>query len=313
MSNRGEPWRKFVQTFFLAEQPGGYFVLNDIFRFLKEDAVDDDGVPEHAEPDASPAVSAPEPVAQSSAAPPVPIERTPTPEAPAPEPVAPVEEARVPTPEPEPHVNGVDEEEPEAEEPEAPEPEPEATPEPEVEEPAPAAAEAPQPAASPAPAAQPPAPAAAPAPQQQPTPATTPAPIPAPAQPAAPAAPKTWANLAAANSKKWGSAVATDSRGTSEAPPPVPTPTRQPQTPTMGAGRGLPPRGDKEGHPLFVAAQGLTTPQCFVKVSQLFTIWIGSMLMRAHIGCYRASLAATAHSGSHSALWPDQGCRDRPH
>ena len=41
MSNHGEPWRKFVQTFFLAEQPNGYFVLNDIFRFLKEDAVED--------------------------------------------------------------------------------------------------------------------------------------------------------------------------------------------------------------------------------------------------------------------------------
>ena len=32
MSNKGEPWRKFAQTFFLAEQPNGYFVLNDIFR-----------------------------------------------------------------------------------------------------------------------------------------------------------------------------------------------------------------------------------------------------------------------------------------
>ncbi|KAJ8103891.1 hypothetical protein POJ06DRAFT_9060 [Lipomyces tetrasporus] len=37
MSNRGVPSQKFVQTFFLAEQKSGYFVLNDIFRFLKED------------------------------------------------------------------------------------------------------------------------------------------------------------------------------------------------------------------------------------------------------------------------------------
>jgi hypothetical protein len=37
MSNKAGPWRKFVQTFFLAEQPNGYFVLNDIFRYLKED------------------------------------------------------------------------------------------------------------------------------------------------------------------------------------------------------------------------------------------------------------------------------------
>jgi hypothetical protein len=38
MSNKGKPSQKFVQTFFLASQPRGYFVLNDIFRFLKEDA-----------------------------------------------------------------------------------------------------------------------------------------------------------------------------------------------------------------------------------------------------------------------------------
>ncbi|KAJ3316136.1 hypothetical protein HDU93_004588, partial [Gonapodya sp. JEL0774] len=37
LSNRGRPSQKFAQTFFLAEQPSGYFVLNDIFRFLKED------------------------------------------------------------------------------------------------------------------------------------------------------------------------------------------------------------------------------------------------------------------------------------
>ncbi|KAL1936974.1 hypothetical protein VTO73DRAFT_2822, partial [Trametes versicolor] len=41
MSNKGEAWRKFVQTFFLAEQPNGYFVLNDIFRFLKEESVEE--------------------------------------------------------------------------------------------------------------------------------------------------------------------------------------------------------------------------------------------------------------------------------
>ncbi|KAF9280828.1 hypothetical protein BGZ68_007006, partial [Mortierella alpina] len=38
MSNRGGPSQRFVQTFFLAEQPRGYYVLNDIFRYLKEDA-----------------------------------------------------------------------------------------------------------------------------------------------------------------------------------------------------------------------------------------------------------------------------------
>jgi hypothetical protein len=38
MSNAGGQWRKFAQTFFLGEQPNGYFVLNDIFRYLKEDS-----------------------------------------------------------------------------------------------------------------------------------------------------------------------------------------------------------------------------------------------------------------------------------
>lgn len=37
LSNHGSPSRKFIQMFFLAEQPEGYYVLNDIFRFLKED------------------------------------------------------------------------------------------------------------------------------------------------------------------------------------------------------------------------------------------------------------------------------------
>ncbi|KAG0263141.1 hypothetical protein BG011_009243 [Mortierella polycephala] len=37
MSNKGGPSQKFVQTFFLAVQPKGYFVLNDILRYLKDD------------------------------------------------------------------------------------------------------------------------------------------------------------------------------------------------------------------------------------------------------------------------------------
>ncbi|TIB98326.1 NTF2-like protein [Wallemia mellicola] len=37
MSNRNGPWRKFAQTFFLAQQQSGYFVLNDIFRYLRDD------------------------------------------------------------------------------------------------------------------------------------------------------------------------------------------------------------------------------------------------------------------------------------
>ena len=42
MSNNNEPWKKFVQAFFLAEQQNGYFVLNDNFRYLKEETFADD-------------------------------------------------------------------------------------------------------------------------------------------------------------------------------------------------------------------------------------------------------------------------------
>ncbi|KXT14715.1 hypothetical protein AC579_6386 [Pseudocercospora musae] len=37
LSNRGQPHRKFTQTFVLATQTNGYFVLNDIFRYLVEE------------------------------------------------------------------------------------------------------------------------------------------------------------------------------------------------------------------------------------------------------------------------------------
>ncbi|KAI7958857.1 hypothetical protein MJO28_002648 [Puccinia striiformis f. sp. tritici] len=49
MSNQAGPWRKFAQTFFLAEQPNGFFVLNDIFRYMKEEDDDAEDEPE-AEP-----------------------------------------------------------------------------------------------------------------------------------------------------------------------------------------------------------------------------------------------------------------------
>lgn len=37
ISNKSAPQRKFTQTFVLAEQQNGYFVLNDIFRYILED------------------------------------------------------------------------------------------------------------------------------------------------------------------------------------------------------------------------------------------------------------------------------------
>ncbi|GAB1212922.1 hypothetical protein ATERTT37_002071 [Aspergillus terreus] len=51
ISNKGEASRKFVQTFVLAEQPNGYYVLNDIFRFL----VDEEEIVNEEAPAAAPA------------------------------------------------------------------------------------------------------------------------------------------------------------------------------------------------------------------------------------------------------------------
>ncbi|GAA5964522.1 hypothetical protein JCM3765_005221 [Sporobolomyces pararoseus] len=48
MSNSNGPWRKFAQTFFLAEQPNGYFVLNDICRYIKEEG--DEEIPSSSTP-----------------------------------------------------------------------------------------------------------------------------------------------------------------------------------------------------------------------------------------------------------------------
>lgn len=42
MSVKGLPHRKFVQTFVLAEQPNGYFVLNDIFRYIADEPEDEE-------------------------------------------------------------------------------------------------------------------------------------------------------------------------------------------------------------------------------------------------------------------------------
>lgn len=57
MSNKAAPHRKFVQTFVLAEQPNGYFVLNDIFRYIIEEEEEEPMEPE------GPAVHEPPPTA----------------------------------------------------------------------------------------------------------------------------------------------------------------------------------------------------------------------------------------------------------
>lgn len=53
ISNKAAAHRKFVQTFVLAEQPKGYFVLNDIFRYILEDEeeeMENGEVPEETAP-----------------------------------------------------------------------------------------------------------------------------------------------------------------------------------------------------------------------------------------------------------------------
>ncbi len=49
MSNKAAPHRKFVQTFVLAEQPNGYFVLNDIFRYIVEEDEEEPWIEEATE------------------------------------------------------------------------------------------------------------------------------------------------------------------------------------------------------------------------------------------------------------------------
>lgn len=271
MTNRGEAWRKFVQTFFLAPQPNGYFVLNDIFRFLKEESVEDEEVEEHAELPAEETVSAaPVELQEPEPVPPVKIP------SPAPPPVEPVAQPpREPTPEPEPEPEPVEE----ASKPQPngvhhePEPEHEipAVEEPVKEEPTPIVEEP-----SPAPAA------VQPTPSPKPAQATVVQPTPVPAQPAAPERPKGWASVAKANSSKWGGVVEQESKGISIEAAATPSPPPQPprsntQTPSSGTGpRGYQsgPKGGK-GSDLFQQAMSLTTPSVFVKVIEylLFSLY----------------------------------------
>ncbi|KAK7678482.1 hypothetical protein QCA50_018542 [Cerrena zonata] len=253
MSNNGEPWRKFVQTFFLAEQPNGYFVLNDIFRFLKEETVEEDQTSEFdgSQAQDAPVVQEPAPPAPVTPAPPPPVEPEPEPiRAPSPPPSAPVEEESAPEPEPQPETNGIHEQ---ATEP-APEPEPAA---PAAPEPVATASPPPvSPVAAPQPLAPSPAPPAQPQPAQQPEPTPAPQPQQAPPQPAAPPKPKSWASLAASGSNKWGS-VAQESRGISEVPASSSSPA--PPSPAPHAR----PTGNQS--PAFHTASAVNTAECFVK------------------------------------------------
>lgn len=64
ISNKGQPHKRFVQTFVLAEQTNGYFVLNDIFRYLAEEPEEEE---ELQQDPAAPAIDVQEPAPTTTA------------------------------------------------------------------------------------------------------------------------------------------------------------------------------------------------------------------------------------------------------
>ncbi|KAI9325964.1 hypothetical protein DFJ73DRAFT_767154 [Zopfochytrium polystomum] len=181
MSNKGGPSHKFCQCFVLAEQPAGYFVYNDIFRFLKED-IDN----EYDDPvDPVPAESS---FSYSNGSNSVPVESTQVAESLE----IPVSTQRSRSPSP---VREV----PAQKSVQSSPPKPTAQAPPSiVEEETQNEVEVVQPPRVPSP--QPPVP--EPVPEVKPA-SEAPAPASTPA-PAGPQKPKTWANLAAGNSQSWG-------------------------------------------------------------------------------------------------------------
>ncbi|KAG0285593.1 hypothetical protein BGZ96_010177 [Linnemannia gamsii] len=227
MSNRGGPSQKFVQTFFLAEQPKGFYVLNDIFRYLKDDSdIEAEVVEEEQQQQQEPEVVNPPSVHEPEIAicPPAPVIPEPEiaicPRAPEPEvaicPPAPEPEVAICPPAPEPVV---EEKKPAVEEKkaekkhehkkhdkkadkketkkDAAKKDTEGSEKPKTPEPSKKQNGAPVAAAVTAETAAPI--------TETPTPVVeAPAPVPAPA-PTGPPKPKTWANLAANNLGQWGS------------------------------------------------------------------------------------------------------------
>ncbi|KAI5370396.1 Putative Ras GTPase-activating protein-binding protein [Septoria linicola] len=205
LSNRGQPHKKFTQTFVLATQTNGYFVLNDIFRYLVEE--EDEAEAETQQPQEEvQQVSGTENGTQESA----PTESAPTTLTSSNDPAS-IENAAEEVDEKieEKLVNGTkteaeDEQKPteekeearaaieEKEEEEAPAAQPEAEPVKELEKTTTAEADVEQETPKD------PEPTGAPTPPKQETqkPASAPAP-----KPAAPAVPKTWASLAASAAK----------------------------------------------------------------------------------------------------------------
>jgi hypothetical protein len=241
MSNAGGPWRKFAQTFFLAEQPNGYFVLNDICRYLKEEGdeaeVSAAAVPatEEVQPESQKQESQPSIDAAPAAVDPLLFDDSPIASASYQE-ATPVSEVAPAAEEPAsanassdsftfhtdnsllaPTANGVSHEEASAPEPVAEGPVETVTKEEETfevpeeaeeEKPVPAAPETVEETPAVAEAVDEP---VAPAP---PVPSTAPAPTTS----APPAGPKTWASLAASNAAKW-SQISKEHKGVSAAAP----------------------------------------------------------------------------------------------
>lgn len=188
ISNKLEPSRKFVQSFVLAEQPNGYYVLNDIFRYLVD--VEEELETEEAAPAAAPTAPADEPTAEEPAQPEAEPEAVPAPAAEEPQ----VEESQVDNETAAAQVDQkLEQAEQNVEEVPAEQSAPKTNGAEAQEAPVEAAPEAVEPAAA----------AEAPKVEEPATPEPTPAPepkeAPAPAKESAPAAkalPKTWANIA---------------------------------------------------------------------------------------------------------------------
>ncbi|CAO3563086.1 unnamed protein product [Mortierella alpina] len=246
MSNRGGPSQKFVQTFFLAEQPRGYYVLNDIFRYLKEDAeleveagveaVEEEPLPEYkieAETDAAAAVTdaAPEAAAvvieEAASVVAVTVEVF-TPEA-----VEPVSEQKIEVVEEKKAAPASEEKKPAEKKAEHKKHDRKAEKKDSHKKEAKKETEASEKPKTPEPSKKQPngAAASAPAPEVIETPAPAPVVAPAPV-PAEPPKPKTWANLAANNSNQWGS-HASAAKGSSVNVTPVATPKSQTPVPAQ--------------------------------------------------------------------------------
>lgn len=206
MSNKSQPHRKFVQTFILAGQTNGYFVLNDIFRYIRDDDEEEEAVLEVSEPEPEAHSEYQEPVSTANESAPKSLNDTQETVAHEPD-VAEVDKKLEEVA----HEEGTDEEDaptqtngttfPEVAEEDAPAPAVSAPEEPAVEEPpVPAAEEAEQ-------VEEPKAPVPTPAPVKSTPPVT--------AAPPKPAVPKSWAQLVAPK--------------TSVAPTPAPAPAAAPQ------------------------------------------------------------------------------------